>query len=169
MAIKELKSELQSLDKKALINLIGEIYKKDKEARYFLDNYLSADDDKLFKTCKGKVYEAFYPNRGFNLKLADGKKAISDFRNMGASKKLLADLMMFYVETGVQFTIDYGDIDEQFYNSVAGTYKKAIELMKKENHLDFFADRAKKVVAETEGMGWFFHDELSEYYYNFYD
>ena len=117
---------------------------------------------------KDKVYEAFYPKRGYRFRLSDGKRAISDFKKLDASKELLSELMLFYAETGVEFTNEFGDIDEPFYNSVASVYSNALTLMDKENMLDKFADRAKKIVDDTSGIGWGFHDELGDIYSDFY-
>lgn len=81
---------------------------------------------------------------------------------------LLDDLMLFYVETGVKFTNDFGDIDKGFYSSLGSTYVAALTLMKKENILDQFADRAGKVVSDTSDFGWGFHDYLGDVYSDFY-
>jgi hypothetical protein len=76
--------------------------------------------------------------------------------------------MLFYVETGVKFTNDFGDIDEGFYSSMETTYVAALTLMRKENLLDKFADRAGKVVSDTSGIGWGFHDYLGDVHSDFY-
>ena len=122
----------------------------------------------MFNKYRDKVFEAFYPKRGDNYKLKDGKQAISDFKKLGPSADFLADIMLFYVETGVKFTNDFGDIDEGFYSSMEKTYVAALTLMKKENLLDKFADRAVKVVSDTSGIGWGFHDYLVQVWVDFY-
>ncbi len=76
--------------------------------------------------------------------------------------------MLFYVETGVKFTNDFGDIDEGFYSSMETTYVAALTLMRKESLLDKFADRAGKVVSDTSGIGWGFHDYLCDVHSDFY-
>ena len=76
--------------------------------------------------------------------------------------------MLFYVETGVQFTNEYGDIDEVFYSSLEKTYLQALTLMKKENLLGKFVERASKVVRDTRNIGWGFHDELKGIHYDYY-
>jgi hypothetical protein len=40
--------------------------------------------------------------------------------------------------------------------------------MQKENLLDKFADRSSKVIKDTDGTGWGFHDYLADVYFNFY-
>lgn len=76
--------------------------------------------------------------------------------------------MLFYVETGVKFTNDFGDINEGFYSSIETTYVAALKFMQKENLLYKFADRAGKVVSDTNGIGWGFHDYLCEVHFDFY-
>src|SRR5690606_8147717 len=90
------------------------------------------------------------------------------FKKLGPSSELLADLTLFYVETGVKFTLEYGDIDEGFYYSLESTYTAALKLMKKEKLLKQFADRAAKVVSNTYDMGWGFHDSLIDIHLEYY-
>ena len=168
MGLTDLKKELKKFDKDKLIKLVAELYKKNKSVKDFFDFYVNPNEKELFDKYRDKVFELFYPKRGFNYKLKDGKQVISDFKKLGASADLLADLMLFYVETGVKFTNDFGDIDESFYLSLEKAYVQALTLMKKENLLDKFADRASKVIKDTDGIGWGFHDYLADVYFDFY-
>lgn len=168
MGLTDLKKELKKLDKAKLIELIAELYKKNKSAKEFLDFYIDPREEELLARYRDKVFAAFYPKRGYQLKLKDGKQAISDFKKIGASKELLADLMLFYVETGVEFTNDFGDIDEGFYSSLTSTYIDALTLMRKEGLLEQFGGRALKVVKDTSDIGWGFHDNLWFVYSDFY-
>jgi hypothetical protein len=169
MGLTDIKKELRKLDKEKLVDLIADLYKKNKSVKELLDFYVNPNENEIFLKYKAKVYEAFYPKQGDRFKLSDGKKAISDFKKLEASKELLSELMLFYAETGVEFTNEFGDIDEPFYNSVVIVYSNALTLMHKEKILDKFADRAKKIVDDTSGIGWGFHDELGYIYYEFYN
>ncbi len=168
MGLTDIKKELKELDRDKLIDLVADLYKKNKSVKEYFDFFVNPDEKKLFNKYRDKVYEAFYPKRGDNFKLKDGKQAISDFKKLEPSADLLADLMLFYVETGVDFTNDYGDINEGFYSSLESTYVAALTLMKKHNLLDKFKERAGKVVNDTSGIGWGFHDSLGETYSDFY-
>jgi hypothetical protein len=169
MGLADIKKELKKLENDKLIDLLTDLYKKNKSVKEYLDFFASPNEKELFLKYKEKVFEAFYPRRGDIFKLSEGKKAISDFKKLETSKELLADLMLFYVETGVKLTNEYGDIDEPFYNSIASVYSNALTLMGKEKFLDKFADRAIKVVDDTSGIGWGFHDELGDIYSVFYN
>ncbi len=168
MGLTDIKKELKNLDKDNLIDLVLDLYKKNKSVKEFFDFYVNPNEKELLAKYKDKVYEAFFPKRGDRLRLSDGKKAIADFRKLGTSNDLLTDLMLFYVETGVECTNEFGDIDEPFYNSVASVYSQALTIMKKEKILDQFSDRAKKIVDDTRNIGWGFHDDLCSVYGDFY-
>jgi len=169
MGLTDIKKELNKLDKDKLVDMVADLYKKNKSVKEYLDFFVNPNEQELFLKYKDKVYEAFFPKRGNRFRLSEGKKAISDFNKLETSKELLADLMLFYAETGVECTNEYGDIDEPFYNSIASVYSNALKLMSKEKLLGKFADRAKKVMDDTKGIGWGFHDELGSVYFDFYD
>jgi len=168
MGLREIKKELKKLDKEGLINLISDLYKKDKATKEFLDFYVKPNERELFNKYRDIVFEAFYPTRGYELKLNKGKKAISDFKKFAPSSELVAELMLFYVETGVNFTNDFGDIDEGFYSSLVSTFIAAMKLMEKENILQKFSEQASKIIDETNGIGWSFHDSMCEVYWEYY-
>lgn len=46
--------------------------------------------------------------------------------------------MLFYVEQGVEFTNEYGDINEQFYISMEDMYERALKLMEKKGYIRIF-------------------------------
>lgn len=169
MGLTEVNKELKKLDRNQLLELVADLYKKHKNVKEYLDYYVSPDDSELYNRYRQKVFEAFYPKRGTAYKLKEGKQAIRDFKKLEPPAELLADLMLFYVETGVEFTNDFGDIDESFYSSLEKTYVAALQLMKKENILENFAERAAKIVNDTSDIGWGFHDYLNQVYSNFYN
>lgn len=168
MGLKDVKKELNKLGKDKLVALVAGLYKKNKFVKEFLDFYVNPNEREMFDKYRDKVFEAFYPSRGYNLKLKAGKQAIADFKKLEPSPDLVADLMLIYVETGVKFSNDFGGIDEGFYSSMESTYVAALTLMKKENLLEKFKNRAANVVSDTSGTGWGFHDYLDDVYSDFY-
>ncbi len=168
MSKKVLKDLLQTYDKKQLIGLVTELYNKNKAVKEFLDYYINPDEKEALKNFKVKVKEAFYPSRGDRIILSMGKKAISDFRQLKPSTELLIDLMMYYVETGVQCTCDFGDINESFYLSIEGVYGSVMKLIRSNKLEEAFKDRAFECVRKTENCGWGFHDTLGDLCYETY-
>lgn len=76
--------------------------------------------------------------------------------------------MLYYVEQGVQYTLSYGDIDEPFYESIESVYEDSLDLIKQNNLYDQFRSRCKKVMTDTNGMGWGFGDYIRELYEKYY-
>lgn len=169
MGLREVKSELGKLDKATLIKHISELYKKYKPVKEYFDFYINPDEKKILEQYKEKVTEGFFPKRGYQIKLSISRKAINDFKKLGSSEESVADLLLHFVENGVEFTNEYGDIDESFYTSVEKTYSNALDLIDKNGLLDKFEKRAYKIVTDTEGIGWGFHDYLGDLYYQYYE
>lgn len=169
MGLKELKIELNAMDKNNLIELVADMYKKYKPVKEHLDFLVSPNETELFDKYHQTIYEAFYPKRGDKLVLKKGKDAISEFKKKSSNKELLADLILFYAETGVAYTKDFGDINDAFYSSIIRAYEDALSLMTKEDILEKFRTRALKVVNDSNNVGWNFQDSLSEIYEEFYD
>jgi hypothetical protein len=83
---------------------------------------------------------------GRKLRLGKGKKAIAEFKKYDPSKVLIADLMLSYVEYGVEYIHYNGKYSMPMSNSIAVVYAQALALMGEEEILDEFAERAKKIV-----------------------
>ena len=164
MSIRDLKKSLDSYDKVKLIDLVAELYSKNKAVKEYLDFSMFSNENQILRSYKQKVEEAFFPKRGMDFKLANGKKAISDFKKLKPSTKSIIDLMMCYVEAGVRFTLMYGDINERFYSSLESVFGEALSLVDKNGLHDDFKDRAGTIVADTRHIGWGFHDCLSDLY-----
>ena len=168
MGLREVKSELNKLEKESLIKHISELYKKFKLVKEYFDFYINPDESKILEQYREIVREGFYPKRGDRLRLSISRKAINDFKKLGTSKESVVDLLLYYVECGVELTNEFGDIDDNFYTSIGNTYETSLELMRKEGILNKFKDRALEIVNETKNIGWGFHDYLRYEYYEHY-
>lgn len=168
MGFLEVKRELQKLDSKDLIKHISELYKKFPEVREYFEFYIATNEDELLEKYKTKVREGFFPKRGYDLKLSISRKAIQDFKKLGASSVSVAELMLYYVQCGVEYTNEFGDIDEPFYISMENTYAKALELMSKENLLGYLKEVARKILDDSAETGWGFNDSIGDLYYDYY-
>ena len=95
MGLTDIKKELKKLEKEKLIELIADLYKKNKSVKEFFDFYVNPNERELFNKYRDKVFEAFYPRRGYNYKLKEGKQAISDFKNLDLLPTYLLILCFF--------------------------------------------------------------------------
>jgi hypothetical protein len=78
-----------------------------------------------------------------------------------------AELRIFYVECGNNFTLSYGDIDEDFYDSLLDMYEYAIEtvLETAKEEQDALQERLKEIMESASHIGWGYGDGLGDLYY----
>ncbi|MEO9021409.1 MAG: DUF6155 family protein [Ginsengibacter sp.] len=164
-----LKKYLSQFSKEQLIEQVLELNKKYKDVKAYYQFSINPDISIEKQKAKNAVYECFFPMRGSKLRLKDARKIISDLKKLEPDAESLADVMMHYVESGVYFTNEYGDIDEPFYNSVAGMFGNAAKIIKENGLREVFIVRAKKIIDDTSDIGWGFHNELSDIYYDCFE
>ena len=169
MKINELKRNLKESSKEQLIKDIVDLYKKNEFVKdYYCSKYSEDGDISLLIKHKDIIEHEFFPVNGLgDAKLSVAKKAISEYKKVNANPEHIAELMIFYVENGVRYTDCYGDINEQFYISMETMFDKALNTITVNKLEKKFIERCKKIVSETQHMGWGFHDELYETYYRY--
>jgi len=114
--------------------------------------------------------EQFCPKKGFpELKYSVARKAISDFKKVSSNYLDVLDLQLTYVEYGVKRTLDYGDIDERFYNSMESMFEKTLKDMDEYGVLKTFQKRCFNIHTQTQWMGWGFGDAIESLYKDFFE
>jgi len=75
--------------------------------------------------------------------------------------------MVFFVECGNNFTLSYGDIDDDFYDSMLLMYEKAIQNVTELSPIEqkVYKERLHEIMDSASGIGWGYHDGLCELYY----
>ena len=165
-----LNKHLKQLSNDQLIDLVKNCYDNNKEIKKLLAVRLLGEEavDTIFHEYVKRVEHEFFPERGVGkLRLQDAKKAISEFGRLTGNVKRHLELMLIYVENGVDFTLTYGDIDERFYNSMIGMYVEIVNRINDDETaelFDQFEERIEKIVLHTQGIGWGFHDDLAHMY-----
>lgn len=162
----KLKDYFAGKSKDELVQEIIKLSKNVKAVQEYYSIQLGKGEDVLNKFKKSIRHE-YFPARGFgNARAGVVRKTISDFKKISKSNRNLIDLLIFHVEQGVDFTNEYGDIDENFYSSIESSFKSAMELIKKEHAYQEYQARCLEIVEETDGIGWGFHDCLADLYYS---
>lgn len=163
-----LKQLLKTKTNAELIEDIASLYKTFPQVKeYYQTTFSGGDDSAIQRKYKDIVRAEFVP--GFKksfpeAQLSIARKAISDYKKVASSKYGIADIMLAYVEAGIIYTNEFGDIDQPFYNSMESMYESTLKLLVSEQMLADFDDRLLAVVKDTCGIGWGFHDQLRHYY-----
>lgn len=113
--------------------MVIEMYDARKEAKDYLEYYASPDENSKLEEYKNIIREEFYPERRREPKTRFSvcRKAVVDFKKLKPSADALAELMLSYMEYAIEFTYDYGDMWEQYYDSVEGNFDKTVQFIAK--------------------------------------
>src|SRR5262249_156938 len=152
----DVKESLASLSTSELIRLIASLYGLSKGNRDFLHARFSVGNDPI-GPYKKIIDDCMYPDVFKNkpIQISTAKKAISEYSKAIGDAKGEAELMTYFVECGNQFTVDYGDLDEGFYDALLRMYARAINkvLALPEEEQDQFRERLNSIVGTSNKLG----------------
>jgi len=170
MALRDLSKHLRRLPQKQLIKELVHAYKQYPDVREYYDRLLEpGSEERLLIKYKRIIRDEFFPSKGDGkLRFSVATEAVRQFRKLRMSPASIVDLLLSYAENGVEFTMEYGDIDERFYETIENKYDDALTFMKEQDLLPSFRERARKLVDDTRGVGWGFHDELEYLFEKYY-
>jgi hypothetical protein len=151
--------------KPALMALVKDLYEASPDNRDFLHARFQAQENTgaALEKYRRKIVEQFFPARGDGkLKLGEARKAIRDYRKATGNLVGTIELMLTYVENGTEFTREFGDINESFYNSLESVLNEVAQLLMKEGreHYPKFRERVQRLAARAKGIGWGYGDAL---------
>ena len=166
---KDLKPIIEDLSSKEMLGLIRDLYNfcpENKEffhVRFLVQGHLSNNH---LKPYKDRIRIAVSPEEPWKYiqKLSGGRKAISDFKKVKGGLRGTLELMLYYVQCGNDFTLEFGDIDEPFYDSMeamfSGIVKKLIQ--QKDSALtEEFMPKLEAELKRVDGeMGWGYPEAL---------
>ena len=72
--------------------------------------------------------------------------------------------MLTYVENGTQFTREFGDINEAYYNSLESVLREMTQLLRKEDPALYpqFRERVQRLDTHACHIGWGYGDYLRD-------
>lgn len=167
-----LKKELQKLTKDQLIGQILDLYRKSKSIKTFYDLYLNPTNEKeLLEKCKKAIRKEFdiqQPHRS-GLKFLVAKRSISELKELQLSPETIADAMLYLAECACEFTYEYGDMDEKFYEGAYNNFKAALKYIHQNELLENFKNRADMCVQWAADCGYGFAEGIVDVYWEYYD
>ena len=155
---------LEAQNSRQLTKLIGDLYDLNKANRDFLNARFTTGEQRL-APYKKIIDQALYPDvyHDNQLSIMTGRNAISAYKQATGDDDGVLELMVYFVERGNQFTVDFGDIDETFYASLESMFDRVIKVMKRRPEVvPRFLPRLVAVRDAAEGIGWGYYDYLCE-------
>jgi hypothetical protein len=163
-AWKDVKTILAQQSAPELLQLIRDLYALRPENKEFIRaRFLSTEE--TLQPYKTIIQESLYPEGTYDepIQLARARKAISDYKKATKNARGTLELMVYYVECGTQCTVDFGDIDAWFYESLESMFAQVVKTLQQsgQDTIDRFLPRLETIVRQARGIGWGYYDGLS--------
>lgn len=166
----QIKARLKNWDKAQLMGLVQDLFDHSQENRDILAARLLRDSigDKALAPYLNRIEAAFYRKNGWPqnyVNLKDARSAIREYQRATLDPTGTLELMLIHVETGTEFTCEFGDIDEAFYDSLCSTLRDVKKLLLSEEGRPLYGqvrDRLAELARQTDGMGWGYGDYVGD-------
>jgi len=168
---KDIKPVLSGFSSPQLLGLVQDLYRLNAENVSFMHARFLSDGTKKdhLAPYMTRIQRAISPKQPWkqDIKLAEGRKAISEFKKANGNIRDTLTLMIYYVKCGNDFSLEFGDIDEGFYDSLSSMFSSVAQTLMKQQDQELFAEFLPSLKAEIDRVddqiGWGYPDELSEY------
>lgn len=164
-----LRQDLLRLTQRELVELVVECSSLSKEVENHLAARFKAREtaDQLYRDYRKRI-ESDLSWSG-KIRMVDAENAVREFQLLSDDRKLIIDLMLFYVELVVHL-INYDDeIDERFYDSIEIMFGEVVRWLNEEDTPELymeFEDRLDDVVQSASDNEWGLYDDLLELYHS---
>ena len=165
MKMSELKKSLKLLGQNEMIELVAELAKLDKKNMAFLAMRFQPENALTEMLEKGKktIHNAFF--RSANLSLRNAKAPLSEMKKVAPQSEEYLDLQLYYVQCGIDFTNEYGDINAAFYNSICSVFydfTAGLEKLGSKAIYEKMKPRIVKLLNDTRHIGWGVHEDFAD-------
>jgi len=154
---------LSTLTEKELRNLISTLCGANSENALLVKLYLN--DNLVLDSFEKKIEKALKPDR---FSFREAKHYLSAVKKFCTDPQSVAKLFVFAAETGNDITMEYGDIDENYYSAMENLFEAGCKLVKDlplNAGRDNLQKRLHDLVEITSGIGWGYHDTLGDIYF----
>ena len=167
MSWSEIKKNLNPINERVVLDMLRGLYELSPENKRFMSARLARNGGESLEAYRREIVESLNPPLDDQLDLRRGRKVISSFKKaVPDDVEGLLDLMLVYLESGNAYTMDYGDIDEPFYDSLCSMMRR-IEKLAAEVNVKAHAscvDRLR-IMADMPSIGWGYSDALADVTY----
>ena len=167
------KRELAHLSQSELITLLSDLYGLSSQNKNFVDTRF-LKEVKTIDRYKEIIRRYICPDEPWKdsqpISIKEAKKALSDYKKASQDSLGLIELMVYYLECGTDFLCQYGDMYEQYYDSLESVFENTLQLIKQQDQVatKHFLIRLDIVVKKSDGTGYGYYDTISDLLSDFY-
>lgn len=156
MSKKELKSYLESLSREQLEDQILDLYSRFKQVKVFYNFAFRPNEDKLIEEARFKVGKEYFPTNGRKAKKrpSTAQKFIRHFKKLELDPLLLADFMIFNIETAQAYCAENKIGKRSFYKSMHNSYTEAADFLREKGIRAEFMTRMERIVELSFEQEW---------------
>ena len=166
----ELDKPLRELPTEDVIKLVRGLHDLSPQNKAWLRAKLLpvTQDTKYLDDCRRKVANCVYKEtKGMPSmpRFREAKKVIGEYRKSTSDLRGTLDLMLTYIERGHEFTLDFGDIDEPFYDKLINMLEHfAVELRRSPAKYELYESFKPRLMAirSNSDIGWGYGDFIRE-------
>ncbi len=156
MSKKDLKNYLSGLKKSQLEEQILDLYDRFKPVKVFYDFAFNPQEEKLLDEAKLKIGKEYFPlsKRKPKKRRSIAQKWIAHFRKIEMDPTLVADLMLFNIETAQAFTAEKPITQAAFYKSMLTSYSEAVAYISDQGLYPGFSVRLERIAEVAKEQDW---------------
>jgi len=156
MSKRELKKYLEQLPQEHLQAQIMELYQKFPSVKTYYDFVFKPNEDKLLDEAKAKIRNEYFPfkRRKPKARRSVAQKFIKHYMTLGMESHLLIDLMLFNLETVLEFSAQKPQTSEAFYKSVLNSFELLISFIIENGLVKIYHDRVEVLIAKIQDQQW---------------
>lgn len=157
MSKKELRKYLHSLEKGQLEEQVLELYERFRDVKTYYDFVFNPREDKLIEEFRFRVRKEYFPPAGRKAKARRSlaHRYIRHFIKLGMDPGLVADAMLFNLETAQEYSGKKPIRQEAFYISMLKSYRETREFIQNHDLEMRYRDRLRKVAEDAWDQEWF--------------
>lgn len=156
MSKRDLKKYLASMPKEELQEQMLALYDKFPDVKAYYNFIFNPKEDKLEQEAKAKISNEYFPLRGKRARLrrSVAQKYIKHFITIGVDPNIVADVMLYNIETAQKYSAKREMRYGSFYKSMLNSFRQVIEYTKTQRIATDFKVRFDAIANEAARQKW---------------
>ena len=162
MSKRALQKYLKDLKKKELEEQLMDLYNRFPVVKEYYDFIFNPKEDKMVQEAKARISNEYFPlkRRRPKARRSVAQKFIKHFIKLGVEPHLVADLMLYNLETAQTFSMDR-NVPDAFYKSMLNSFNEMVQYVSLNALLPNFKERIVKTYNFTEENNWGYQEGFS--------
>ncbi len=155
MSKSALKKYVTGLKKKDLEIQVLDLYERFPQVKTYYDFVFNPKEDKLIGDAKARISREYFPIKRKRPKArrSVAQKLIKKFTTLGMDPFLLAELMLFNLETAQRYSARR-KVDATFYKSMLRSYTEVVSHIALNGLKGEFGERMEEISAQAKAQDW---------------